>query len=131
MAPKVLDASALLLYLEKEPGYEKVKDALARASHAEPLFMNAVNWGEVRYILIREYGRAEADSIMELIETFPIEVDPADKDLAKQAAQFKAEDKLPYADSFAAASAKLRKAELLTGDREFKSVESDIKIVWL
>jgi len=35
------------------------------------------------------------------------------------------------ADAFAAALARERKAELLTGDLEFKSLEKEIKIGWL
>jgi len=36
-----------------------------------------------------------------------------------------------YADFFAVALARLKKAELYTGNPEFKAVEKDIKIVWL
>ena len=36
-----------------------------------------------------------------------------------------------YADYFAAALAKLRKAELVTGDKEFKQVEGEVKILWI
>jgi len=39
--------------------------------------------------------------------------------------------RLSYAHAFAAALAKLRKAELLTGDPEFKAVQGDVKIHWL
>ena len=39
--------------------------------------------------------------------------------------------KMSYADCFAAALAKLRSAELITGDPEFKAVEGEIKIGWL
>jgi predicted nucleic acid-binding protein len=35
------------------------------------------------------------------------------------------------ADAFAAALAKSKKAELVTADHEFKSVEKEIKINWL
>jgi len=44
----------------------------------------------------------------------------------------KATKKLSYADCFAAALAKIRDAELVTGDRDFKAVENDLKrIRWL
>ena len=39
--------------------------------------------------------------------------------------------KLAYADAFAAALARLRKAELVTGDPDFKAVEGEIRIGWL
>jgi predicted nucleic acid-binding protein len=38
---------------------------------------------------------------------------------------------MSYADCFAAALAKLKKAELVTGDKEFRQVEGELKILWL
>lgn len=58
---------------------------------------------------------------------------PVDNDLelVRQAAIFKATKRLSYADCFAAALAKLHNAELVTGDPEFRAVETEIKIGWL
>ena len=55
----------------------------------------------------------------------------ADLTLARQAAIYKAMHKMSYADCFAAALAKVKNAELLTGDPEFKSLEKEVKINWL
>jgi uncharacterized protein with PIN domain len=38
---------------------------------------------------------------------------------------------MSYGDCFAAALAKLRKAELVTGDEEFGQIEKEIKILWI
>jgi predicted nucleic acid-binding protein len=38
---------------------------------------------------------------------------------------------MSYADCFAAALAKLRTAELVTGDKEFRQMEEDVRILWL
>lgn len=38
---------------------------------------------------------------------------------------------MSYADCFAAALAKLRKAALVTGDKDFKQVEDEIKVHWV
>jgi len=54
-----------------------------------------------------------------------------DLTLARQAATYKATRKLSYADCFAAALAKARNAELVTGDPEFKALEKEIKVTWL
>ena len=52
---KVLDASALMVYLEKEEGYEKVKELLVKAAETDKkLLMAAVNFGEVYYAVARE-----------------------------------------------------------------------------
>ncbi len=129
---KILDASALICYLEKETGYEQVKDLLGKAAESgRNLLMTTINWGEVHYVLLKDYGQDEVDHILTLIHTFPIEFVPADLVLVKQAAIYKATKKLPYVDSFAAALTKLRKGELVTGDRDFKVVEGDIKISWI
>ena len=37
---------------------------------------------------------------------------------------------MSYADCFAAGLAKDRKSELVTGDKEFKQVESEVSIRW-
>jgi predicted nucleic acid-binding protein len=93
--------------------------------------LSVVNWGEVYYITLREAGQQRADEVAHLISTLPIHIVPADLDLAKQAAIFKSSKRMSYADCFAAALAKHRRAELVTGDKEFKQVESDVKILWI
>jgi predicted nucleic acid-binding protein len=60
----------------------------------------------------------------------PVEIVGADLHLTKQAAIFKATCKMSYADCFGAALAKIRNAEFVTGDPEFKPLEKEIKINW-
>ncbi|MDE2232049.1 MAG: type II toxin-antitoxin system VapC family toxin [Candidatus Omnitrophica bacterium] len=129
---KVLDASALMAYLEKETGYDKVRDFFIKASESgKHILMSTVNWGEVLYVLIRDHGLEEAQKIEKIVETFPIEFVPVDLAIAKQAALYKAIKKLPYADCFVAALAKTHKGELVTGDKEFKLIENEIKVIWV
>lgn len=129
---KVLDASALMAYLEKEEGYEKVKELLIKAAETDKkLLMAAVNFGEVYYAVAREHGLPEAERISNLIQTFPVEFIEVDLVLARQAAILKATHKLPFADCFAAALTRLRKGELVTTDKDFKAVEGEIKIIWV
>jgi len=61
----------------------------------------------------------------------PIELHPATRSLADLAAGFRAHFRLSLADAFAAALAKSMKAEIVTGDPEFKPLEKEIKIRWL
>jgi ribonuclease VapC len=95
------------------------------------LLLCVVNWGEVYYGMWRAGGKAAADDVAADLSRMPIELVEADLHLAKQAATFKAENRMSYADAFAAALAKDKKAELVTGDTEFKSLEKEIKIHWL
>ncbi len=128
----VLDASALTAYFEREPGYEKVQKLLTEAALSDrKLFISAVNWGEVYYVTHRTHGASQANQVAQVIETFPIELVDVDIEIAKQAALFKVSHKLPYADCFAAALAKLHKATLVTTDKDFKLLEGEIKVHWL
>jgi len=130
--PEVLDAYALMVFLEKEPGHEKVeRHFTAAVEKDEPLLMTTVNYGEVLYIILRECGRPKVQEIESIIRTLPITLVDVGLGLATEAARFKALKNIAYADCFAAALAKLRRAALLTGDKEFKALEKDIHIVWI
>ena len=129
---QVLDSHAVFVYLEKESGYEKVRDVFSRSAETgKNLYMTSVNWGEIYYITKREKGAELAEDVMKVLDSFPIEIVDVDKHLAKQAGSYKADKKMSYADCFAAALAKIKKAELVTGDKEFKEVEGEIKIMWV
>ena len=132
MSSVVLDAYSVIAFLEREPGYEQVEKHFEHASQTgRNLLMCTVNWGEVCYSILRETSPAKAEEVRRFLETLPIELVSADMDLARQAAIYKASHKMSFADCFAAALAKIRKANLLTGDKDFKQVEGDIKVSWL
>ena len=131
-ATRVLDSYSLIAYIENEAGADKMIEIFRTARDSgKPLLLSVVNWGEVYYITLRETGREHADQVAHLISTLPIQIVPADLELAKQAAIFKSSKKMSYADCFAAALAKHRRVELVTGDKEFKQVEGDVKIIWI
>ena len=131
-APRVLDSHALLAYFREEPGGEMIKALLRRAADTnQPLMMTEVNYAEVQYIIRRKEGNESWAETARVLESLPIEFHPATRALADVAAGFKARYKLSLADAFAAALAKERKAELITGDPEFKALAREIKIVWL
>jgi ribonuclease VapC len=129
---RVLDAHGLLVFLEKEAGYEKVEQSFVAAVEKDRyLLMASVNFGEVYYIVLRECGQDKAHEIEKIIRTLPIEIIDVDMQIAREAARFKATHKISYADCFAAALAKLHKGEVVTGDKEFKSLEEEVKIAWI
>ena len=132
VAEKVLDSWALLCYLEQEPGFEKIIELFEKAvDSSRSLLMCIVNWGEVYYQVVRRFGEAKAQEIEQLIQTLPITLVEANKELTREAVRIKAVKRMAYADCFAVALTRLKKAELYTGDPEFKAVEKDIKVIWL
>ena len=128
----VLDSWAILAYLQDEPSGEAVADLIAQA-HQDglPIYLSVVNAGEVWYILAREQSEAEADSAIGVLQGLGIEFVEATLALARTAGTFKAKGKISYADCFAAALAMDRKADLVTGDKEFKQVEGPVKVHWV
>ena len=128
----VLDSFALLAFLRGEAGEEKVAALLERAGLRDaPLHMTEVNYAEVKYIVMRKDGEDRWKEIAGELPALPIEFHPATRALADVAADFKARYKLSLADAFAAALAREKKAELITGDPEFKALDKEIKIAWL
>ncbi len=131
-AAPVLDSHALLALLRDEPGGESVSNILERAGERDqPVHMTEVNYAEVQYMIRRKDGDAAWATIASELRAAPIEFHPATRRLADLAADFKARFKISLADAFAAALAKEKKAELVTGDHEFKALEKEIKIHWL
>lgn len=132
MAAKVLDSWALLAFFKGEAAADDVETLVHKATAEKArLLLCVVNWGEVYYGMWRAGGQAAADDVAADLSRMPIELVEADLHLAKQAATYKATHKMSYADAFAAALAKIKNAELVTGDREFKALEKEIKINWL
>jgi predicted nucleic acid-binding protein len=131
-AAPVFDSFALLAFLRGEGGDDQVAALLEKAGARDmPVQMTEVNYAEVKYIVIRKDGAGRWDAVARELPTLPIEFQPATRPLADFAAEIKARHKLSLADAFAVALAKQRKAELVTGDPEFRSVEGEIKITWL
>ena len=64
-----------------------------------------------------------------IVTIYPIKYIETDKEIPLLAANFKANYKISYEDAFAAGLAELKKAVLVTGDKEFKQLESRIKIM--
>ena len=131
-AAQVLDSHALLALLRDEPGGEAVAQILESAgARDQPVHMTEVNYAEVQYMIRRKDGDDAWATIAGELKAAPIEFHPADRRLADTAADFKARFKMSLADAFAAALAKEKKAELVTGDPDFKPLGKEIKIAWL
>jgi predicted nucleic acid-binding protein len=56
---------------------------------------------------------------------------PADRELGEIAAAYRAAELPAPADAFAVALAKHRRAELVTADSDFESIDKEISVIWL
>jgi predicted nucleic acid-binding protein len=129
---RVLDSHALMLFLEKEKGHEILEKILFNSiEKEEPLLMTSVNYSEILAIVLRECDKEKAAELETTIDNLPIRIMDVDASLSREAARIRAERRLSLANSFAAALTKSRRGELITGDKEFRNMETDIKILWI
>lgn len=130
---RLLDSFALLAYLKKEKGYQKVRDILASHQRDEStLLLNEINVGEVYYILARERSLDAAEYFLyDILPSLGIRVEGNTFPDVIDAAKIKAEFPIAYADAFAVTTAVKYDAAVVTGDPDFKQVEHLVKVEWL
>jgi predicted nucleic acid-binding protein len=129
---RLLDSFALIAFLGKEKGFEKVKRLLEAASaEGEPMLMNEINVGEVFYITARQRSPGQAEEFLERLPVLPIRLVPNPFPTVIEAARIKSKFPVSYADAFAAATARLEGAAVVTGDPEFARLRHLVEIDWL
>jgi len=133
MKRKLLDSFAMVAYLNREAGFQKVLDVMTDAQRSgDAVLMNEITIGEVYYILRRKRGSEKAEYFLEsVIPSLPLNPVSNEFDDVMAAARLKAEYPLSFADCFAVATAKKKGLTVLTGDPEFKKVEDMVTIDWL
>ena len=132
MTRVVFDASAVIIFLANQPGAAEIELLLdAAVKGTAELFLSVINWGEIYYSIWQKNGPAAAAQALAEIARMPIEIVPVDLTITRQAAEYKARDKLPYADAFVAALATLRDAEVVTKDADFRRVSHLISVQFL
>lgn len=124
MARIVLDASALLAFLNGEVGADIVAENIVDST------MSVVNLSEVTAKLV-EKGIRVAQAI-ELLSALPINLIPADHALAFRAGTMGAETRelgLSLGDRFCLALAESQNMPVLTADKNWSRVMLDVQIV--
>jgi PIN domain nuclease of toxin-antitoxin system len=97
----VLDASAILRFLDGEAGVERVKDIFRRALKDDcRVMISAVNWGEVVGKLHKRHDPATAANRTARLLRKNLEVIPATAERAARSGIIKESKKIPYADAF-------------------------------
>ena len=115
----LIDTSALLTFIEDEPGSDRVEEILKDAAILLP-------WPvlmEIYYITLQEKGRAEADHRYALIRQLRAEILwTIDEPILLTAARLKAEHHVSLADAVVAAFAIRNNAVLIHKDPEFDAL---------
>ena len=128
----VLDANAVLDFVEDGPGAERVQRLLKEAFHsAAPLLMSVVNWCEFFYHTWQEHGEESARKTLADLSRLPIELVAVESSQALLAGEIKARHKIPYVDCIAAALTMQRQATLVTSDRDFEKLGRRVQVLWI
>jgi ribonuclease VapC len=128
----LLDSFALLAFLNRENGHEKVRSLLRDSQRSqEPLLMNEINIGEVYYITAKGRSIEHAEEFLHRLELLPITPIPNSFADVVAAARIKARFRISYADAFAVATAIRMNAVIVTGDSEFRQAEHLVTVDWL
>jgi PIN domain nuclease of toxin-antitoxin system len=123
VAEVVLDASALLAFLQREPGSDRVRQALQGA------VIGSVNFAEVVTKLV--HWGAPADRVAERLGDLDLDVQPFDRELALAAGALHAETKahgLSLGDRSCLALALALAAPVLTADRAWQLIDLGIEV---
>ena len=130
--PFIFDSHALLKFFQKEKGFEKVIQILEEIEKSGVTkLINAINLGEIIYTTKREFGDQKKLEVLASIERLHFRILPISNELVFQAAEYKAQHSISYADCFTLASAVEHKAAIVTGDPEFRKVEHLVDIAWV
>jgi uncharacterized protein len=133
----LLDACALIAFSDEEDGVIVVKELLHRAERREiAISIHAANLIEVYYDRIRAIGSDAADTLIHgIYDVFPITVintfSPA---IVREAAYFKADGKMSFADAILVATARRTGATIVTCDHaELEPVEQRglVSFLWI
>ncbi len=131
MTGKVIDSSALAVFLLKERGWEKIRAILYERPYTlELAIMEVANSIWKRASLLRDIDEEKALTLLnDLIEIkiTALKIEPQDKYLPK-ALKIALQHKITLYDSLFITQALTKKATLITSDKEQSSIASKLKI---
>ncbi len=132
----VLDACAMIAFLNDEEGAQKVEQLLSQGDQApNTLFLHEINLLEIYYGVYRDESKELADQTYVKVVNLPIKVVTGlRKNVFKEAGRLKAIYKISLADSIALAEARIRRIPLVTCDHhEFDPIQdrNELDFFWI
>jgi uncharacterized protein len=133
MTVYVLDSSALIRYIDDEPGAERVEQVLGTCAAGKAnVCISALQWGEVAGNLRKRLGALHEKRILSSLLPSEAEIVAVSAERAVRAAEIKVDRKVSYADAIALELASsFADHVLLTADYDFKDVADLARIEFL
>jgi PIN domain nuclease of toxin-antitoxin system len=132
----ILDACALIAFLNDEDGAHKVEQLLSQGDRApNTLFIHEINLLEIYYGVYRDESEELAEQTYDKVLNLPIKVVKGlRKNVFKEAGRLKAVYRISLADSIALAEARIRRIPLVTCDHhEFDPIQdkNELDFFWI
>ena len=129
----VLDSSAVLRFIDREAGAERVKAIFQSCAGGQAeSCISAVQWGEIAAVQRRRSGAREQERVLANLIELQLRVVPATAERAVRAAELRVDHKMSNADSFAIELAMDSPDHVLvTADYDFKEVADLARIEFL
>jgi PIN domain nuclease of toxin-antitoxin system len=132
----VLDACAMIAFLNDEEGAQKVEQLLSPGDRTpNTLFIHEINLLEIYYGVYRDENKELAEQTYVKVVNLPIKVVTGlRKNVFKEAGRLKAIYKISLADSIALAEARIRRIPLVTCDHhEFDPIQdrNELDFFWI
>jgi len=132
MVTYVLDASAILRYLDDEAGAARVSEIIkSHLAEKCEVMISALHWGEIAGVTCKVHGRRAMDLVLDRLSAFGFRVVPADANRAVRASLVKLKRDIPYADAFGIEAAEGNDRVFVTADFAFKPASRDVTIEFL
>src|ERR1700733_103911 len=133
MGTYVLDASAILRYLDDEAGAERVEQIIKGHIAGKNLVaISAVHWGEIAGVAWKRHGEAGMRAALSRLSAFGFEIVDVTAERAVHSAVIKNNRKIPYADAFGVDLAgDSADHVLVTADFDVKPAKQDGRIEFL
>jgi predicted nucleic acid-binding protein len=133
MVTYVLDASAILRYLDGEAGSERVAEIIkGHLVDRHRVVVCAIHWGEIAGVTCKVHGRQAVDLVLSRLFSFGLDPVAATGERAVRAALIRVRRKLPYAGAFGVElGSESPDHVLVTADFDLKAAAHDVKIEFL
>jgi uncharacterized protein len=133
MTTYVLDSSAIIRYVDDEPGAERMEEILSScAALQSEVCISAIQWGETAGNFRKRFGSVREERIMSSVLPSEATIVPATGQRAIHAAALRVDHQISYADAFAVELAMdSPMCVLITADYDFKAAAKLIQIEFL
>jgi len=133
MVTYVLDASAILRYLDDEAGADRVADVIkAHIAGESSAIVLDLHWGEIAGVVYKRHGADVMAKVMSRLDAFGFESAPVTRERAVDAAIIKVQTGIPYADALGVQLASDSSEHVfITADFDVKPAADRVRIEFL